>query len=202
MGRVVYDITVSLDGFVTGPDDSPERPLGRGGDPLHDWITTRATPEDEAVHAEVMASGAVIAGRRTYDFSDGQPNGWGDGPLGMVPVFVLTHRPADRTGRTGAEFTFVTAGIADAVARAQAVAGDREVYVMSADVAGQALRAGLLDAVRLHIAPILLGGGVRLFDDAALAGMSLCAERVVQTPAATHLWYRVPGQPTRQESPA
>ncbi|GAA4422404.1 dihydrofolate reductase family protein [Actinokineospora soli] len=188
MGLVVFDITVSLDGFVTGPDDSPERPLGVGGEALHDWISAGRTDADTAVLDELFAAGAVVTGRRTYDNSEGE-DGWGDGPLGTVPVFVLTHRPATREGRT--PFTFVGDGPESAVAQARDTAGDGDVYVMSANVAGQVLRAGLLDAIRLHIAPVLLGGGVRLFDDPALAGAKLRAERVVQTPCATHLWYRV-----------
>ena len=187
MGNVVYDITMSLDGFVAGPDDSAPHPLGIGGEALHDWLSTGRTPEDTAVLEELLASGAVLTGRRTYDFSEGE-GGWGDGPLGTTPVVVLTHRPVDRAG---AHFTFVGGVVADAVAKAKELAGDRDVYVMSADVARQVLTAGLLDRIRLHVVPILLGSGVRLFDDKALAGVRLTTERVVRTNCATHLWYRI-----------
>ena len=189
MTQVVFDITTSLDGYVTGPNDTVEQALGAGGERLHDWISATPTDADTEILGELFASGAVISGRRTYDNSQG-PDGWGDGPLGRVPVFVLSHSVPERI-QDGAEFTFVTDGIQNALKLAREAAGDKDVYVMSADVAGQYLAAGLLDEIRLHVAPILLGGGRRLFDHPGLAGTELECTRVVTTPGATHLRYRV-----------
>jgi dihydrofolate reductase len=190
MAKVVFDMTMSLDGFITGPNDTVDQALGEGGARLHNWISSARTDADTDVLGELFDSGAVVAGRRTYDNSQG-PDGWGDGPLGTVPVFVLSHSVPEHV-QGGAVFTFVTDGIFSALKQAQAAAGAKNVYVMGgADVAGQYLAAGLLDEVRLHVAPVLLGGGVRLFDHAGLTGVTLECTRVISTPGATHLRYRV-----------
>jgi dihydrofolate reductase len=190
MTQVVFDMTVSLDGYVTGPNDTVDNALGEGGERLHDWISSARTDADTEILGELFESGAVVAGRRTYDNSQG-PNGWGDGPLGTVPVFVLSHSVPEQV-QGGAEFTFVTDGVESAVKQARVAAGDKVVYVMGgADVADQCLAAGLLDEIQLHVAPVLLGGGVRLFDRPGLAGVRLECTRVVSTPGATHIRYRV-----------
>lgn len=191
MGKVVFDITMSLDGFVTGPNDSPQRPLGEGGERLHDWISSGRTDDDTKVLEELFASGAVLAGRRTYDNSTGS-NGWGDGPLGKTPVFVLSHGRPEKVADGGAEFTFVS-DLRGALQQARAAAADRQVYVMGgADIAQQYLAAGLLDEVQIHLAPVLLGGGVRLFEHPGLDRIEMECTRVIQTPCATHIRYRIP----------
>jgi dihydrofolate reductase len=190
MAKVVFDMTMSLDGYITGPNDTVDQALGEGGARLHGWISALRTDADTEVLGELFDSGAVIAGRRTYDNSQG-PDGWGDGPLGTVPVFVLSHSVPGQV-QSGAEFTFVTDGVFSALKQALAVAGDKNVYVMGgAGVGAQFLAAGLLDEVQLHVAPVLLGGGVRLFDHPGLIGVTLECTRVVSTPGATHLRYRV-----------
>jgi dihydrofolate reductase len=193
MGQVILDITMSLDGFVAGPDDDRDRPLGEGGDVLHDWAFVRRTGPDAEVLAEMYGTaGAVVAGRRTYDIS-AAPGGWGDGPLGTVPVFVVSHGAPERVAEGGAPFTFVDDGVASAVKQAEAVAGGKNVHVMGgADIADQCLAAGLLDEIRIHLAPVLLGRGRRLFEHHPGTGpVHLESTRVVHTPAAVHLRYRI-----------
>jgi dihydrofolate reductase len=196
MGKVLAGITISVDGFITGPDDGPGCGLGVGGERLHYWVfggpwsydsPGRGEPagEDQAWLKETMgANGAVITGRSTYE-SAGH---WGDkNPWGM-PVFVLTHRPAEQP--PGGEFIFA-GSFTDAVSQARAAAGDKHVHVMGgADVIRQALAAGVVDELTIIIAPVTLGAGKRLFDG---FGESLELEHlgVRQSPYATYLTYRV-----------
>lgn len=193
MGKVVFDMTVSLDGYIAGPDENAGQPLGANGERLHDWISRSAeSTEDGAVLGELFtAYGAVIAGRRTFDMSDG-PNGWGDGPLGKdIPVFVVTHQAPHRDKTGGAVFTFVTEGADSALKQAKDAAGDKDVYVMGgADVARQYVESESLDEIQLHVVPVLLGAGRRLFDALATT-VELDVVRVVSTPHATHIRYRI-----------
>ena len=186
MATVTFDITMSLDGFVAGPDANAEQPLGAGGEELHEWATTSRdwrerhglaggeVNADSDVLAEAMQDvSAYVMGRGMFGGGDG-PWGdepwegwWGDDPPFHAPVFVLTHHarePLEKDG--GTTFHFVTDGIEAAVARASEAAGGGRVLIAGgANVAQQALRAGLVDEMQVHVAPILLGGGVRLFDD-------------------------------------
>lgn len=185
---------MSLDGFVTGPNPSREHGLGvGGGEHLHDWIWSAKTDADKAVLDELVeSSGAIIMGRKSYDDVHGE-GGWGEeGPLGKTPCFVLTHRPPERSEPV---FTFVTDGIESAVAQAQAVAGDKNVHLHGATAPQQALRAGLLDEIQIHLIPILLGSGIRLFEDGVpFTDFELI--RSISTPRATHLRYRVVSGPS------
>jgi len=191
MGTVISGISMSLDGFVTGPDVSREHQLGTGGDVLFRWLF-EPSPEDERVMAEMRRDvGSILMGRRSYDLAEGE-GGWGDGgPAGSAPCFVLTHEPpAPETVRAPGVFTFVTDGVESAVAKALAAADGKVVGVHGASAARQCLAAGLLDEIQLHLAPVLLGGGTRLFDH--LGGpVELERVRVIETPAATHLRFRV-----------
>lgn len=213
MARLTLDITMSLDGFVAGPNPTLELPLGAGGERLHDWITGLAswreahgleggeTNADSELVAETLAAkGATIMGRRMFSGGSGpwedDPNAdswFGDDPPFRQPVFVLTHHPRDRVEKHGGtSYTFVTEGVEAALEQARAAAGDKDVQVAGgADVAQQYLRAGLLDELQIHVAPLLLGGGVRLFDEAATGPVTLECTRVIQSPAATHLRYHV-----------
>jgi dihydrofolate reductase len=194
MSKVVGDITMSLDGFVTGPEPDLEHGLGRGGDELHRWVV-HGDPVDAAVLAETTtATGAVIMGRRLFDFVDG-PHGWSDEmgyggrEAGMPPVLVVTRRPPE-SARLGDRITFVVDGIGSAVAKAVAVADDRDVVVMGgAQVIRGALEQGLLDELRLHLAPMLLGAGTPLF--AGGPPRTLRQIHVRPSGHATHLTYRV-----------
>lgn len=198
MSKVVVGLSVSLDGFIAGPNDGPGNPLGDGGGKLFEWWTAgteRLGPDDRfqppersrAVVEEMWPGGAVITGRRTFDIA----SGWdGHHPVG-VPFFVLTHNPPERWVGPGTDGTVVTDGIESALEQARAVAGDRPISVGSADVAQQYLRAGLLDEIHLNLVPVLLGGGVRLFDNIDDQKFDLECTRVVESDGVTHLSYRV-----------
>jgi dihydrofolate reductase len=199
-GQVTFDITTSLDGFVAGPNDGPELPLGEGGEKLHEWVYGLAswrephgleggeTNRDSEVLEESMSrAGAIVLGRRMFELA----KGWGDEPPFHMPVFVLTHEARDPLPKVGTTFTFVTDGIESALAQARTAAGDRDISIAGgANTIQQFLSAGLIDEFQLHIAPILLGGGVRLFDQAP-TNLSVENTRVIGSPQVTHLKYRV-----------
>ncbi len=202
MGKVLVDITMSLDGFVAGPNDGPELPLGEGGERLHEWVYGLASwrephgleggevNRDSEVLEEVMGNlGAVVVGRRMFD----NAGGWGDNPPFHVPVFVLAHQAREQEAKEGGTtFTFVTEGVATAIDQAQTTAGDKDVSIGGgANTIQQFLRAGLVDELQIHVAPLLLGGGVRLFDDLGTDEVKLESTRVVESPNVTHLKFRV-----------
>ena len=212
MSKLRLDISVSLDGFVAGPNQTPENPLGEGGEGLHEWVTGlevfRRVHGDEggevnastAVMEETVESaGATLMGRNMFGGGPG-PWGddpwdgwWGDDPPFHMPVFVLTHHPREPLVKEGGTtFTFVTDGIESALAQARAAAGGADVALAGgADVARQYLAAGLVDEMQLHIVPVLLGAGARLLDDLGGAGLELEQVRVVDAPGVTHVKYRV-----------
>ena len=215
MAKVRLDISMSLDGFVAGPDATIELPLGVGGERLHEWVFGLKTfrenhgmsggetnRDDEIVAEGLAANGAVIMGRRMFSGGEGpwaaDPNAngwWGDEPPFGVPVFVLTHHERetlDMPGGTG--FHFVTDGIESALDGARAAAGDKDVLLAGGgEVVQQYLRAGLVDEVQVHLVPVFLGSGVRLFEGIPLDAVTLEAERVVASPQVTHLRFRVIG---------
>ncbi len=192
MGKVVFDITASLDGFVAGPNDSPELPMGEGGMRLFDWyFSSPETPRSgETIDPKVMEEaaqtiGAIVSGRRTYNHA----NGWnGEHPL-HVPVFVVTHHPPENVGKFNG--AFITDGLESAIKQAQAAAGDKAVALNSPNIAQQCLKAGLLDELSLHIVPVLLGGGVRLFDHLGTDHIELECTQAVNTEKVIHMNFRV-----------
>jgi dihydrofolate reductase len=202
MTKVVIDMTMSLDGFVAGPGDGSEFPLGKhGGMAIFDWYTSgdreiqsplfKPEPGVNTQQVERMfaESGAFVFGRRTSDIT----HGWdGRHPVNGVPVFVLTHKapPASEVPKGPSNLTFVTDGIASAIRQARAVAGGKDVKLSGASPGKQALAAGLVDEILVHIAPYLLGGGVRLFDELD-DGVRLEKLSVDDGPLATHVRYRV-----------
>lgn len=192
MGKVILDITMSLDGFVAAPNVGLEHPLGEGGLRLHDWLFrgTSAPGPDRFVADELFAmTGAFVLGRRTFDVGEGR---WGDDGAFGRPCFVLTHRGRATLIKGPTTFTFVLDGIASALRQARAAAGEKAVCVMGgAQVARQYLDAGLVDELRLHIVSILLGSGTRLFEHIAASRIALSTTRVTQSPFATHLDLRV-----------
>ncbi|HEX8067154.1 MAG TPA: dihydrofolate reductase family protein [Thermoleophilaceae bacterium] len=215
MGRLKLDISVSLDGFVAGPNQTLDEPLGENGERLHDWVVAtqawRASHgrsggernvDDEVVVESLRGVGAAIMGRRMFSGGEGpwedDPNAdawWGDDPPFHHPVFVLTHHAREPVVKEGGTtFTFVTDGIESALEQARDAAGDQDVAIGGgADVAQQYLRAGLLDEMQLHVVPLLLGDGVRLFEGhlAEVPG-ELESTRVVESPTGVvHLRYRV-----------
>lgn len=210
MGKLRFEISISLDGYVAGPDQSLDEPLGRGGEDLHEWVFGLAswrrahgqaggevTASSALLEQRVENLGAYIMGRNMFgggtgDWGDGSWKGWwGDDPPYHVPVFVLTHHPREPLEmQGGTTFHFVTDGIESALAQAREAAGDRDVLLAGgADVANQYLRAGLVDELQLNVAPVLLGGGERLFDGVG-PGLQLEQTRVVEGVGVTHLFYR------------
>jgi dihydrofolate reductase len=194
MSRVVLYMSMSVDGFITGPDDSVERGLGVGGERLHAWLGDGGAgpvsyrPADDAgatVFDEVMATGAVITGRRTFEFAGGWAGDHHDG----VPIFVLT-RAAPTEPPPGAVH-YVTDGIASCVARAKAAAGGRDILLHGAATAQECLRAGLLDDIELQLVPVLMGRGRLLFADLPPEHVELDLVRAMDGPDAQFLRYRV-----------
>jgi dihydrofolate reductase len=213
MPRFFLDISMSLDGFVAGPNATLEEPLGVGGERLHDWVLRLASwrsmhgleggetgPDDDIARATRERVGAEIMGRRMFSGGEGpwenDPNAdawWGDDPPFHGPVFVLTHHdrePAVKQG--GTTFTFVTDGAESALEQARAAAEDRDIALGGgASVVQQYLRAGQLDELNIHVAPILLGGGVSLFGELGADAPGLKLTKVVESPFVTHLTYEV-----------
>ncbi|MER7661645.1 dihydrofolate reductase family protein [Streptomyces sp. NPDC096193] len=202
MTRIIADISVSLDGFVTGPDPGPDNGLGTGGEVLHTWAFSD-DPDDRRVLREATArSGAVVLGRRLFDIVDG-PNGWDDttgygaGEVGKPAFVVVTGSPPDSVRLTDLDWTF-TADLSDAVtaARERVLAAssaggkDLDVVLMGGGATiGSALDAGLVDVLTLHLAPVVLGAGTPLFTGGA--PRTLVQRSVIVTSTATHLTYDV-----------
>lgn len=192
MAASVLDMSVSLDGFIAGPNDEVGNPGGDGFARLHEWGMTadgtfrESGPAGELL-GEIHATGAVVSGRRTAE----QVEHWGGVHHGTgVPVFVPSHRPPDPSVANYPLVTYVPDGIKSAMAQAKAAAGDRNVHVIGAYTAQRALAAGLLDEIHIHQIPVLFGGGRRLFD-VLPSRVELEIIRVVDTPEATHIRYRV-----------
>jgi dihydrofolate reductase len=197
MSQVVIDISVSLDGYVTGPNVGLDTGLGDGGEALHDWVFHGTDADSAVLDSAFEATGAVIQGRNLFDIIDG-PGGWneemgyGAKPTGEVnpPIFVVTHSAPEKT-RLGDRFRFVGT-VEDAVEQARAVAGDKDVVVMGGgQVCHEVLAAGLADVLRLHVATVVLGDGTRLFPATAAPAVGLELVECISTPAAQHLTYRV-----------
>jgi dihydrofolate reductase len=202
MGKVRTGHSTSLDGFIAGPNDGPEAPMGDGGERLLAWYSGGDTeyrlPGTEMVFrvskqsAELLretrtTTGALVTGRRTFDFT----NGWGGRHPLDVPTFVVTHTVPQEWVYEGSPFTFVTDGVESAVEQAKAVAGGKDVAVGAASIAQQCIRAGLLDEVHVNLVPVLLGGGVRLFEHLGTTPIDLESTRVIEAPGVTHLTFRV-----------
>ena len=202
MGKVATGLTMSLDGFIAGPNDGPGQPLGEGGMRLFDWYSNgdtdyempgtemvfRVSPASADLLREAHATmGASVTGRRTFDIA----NGWGGRPPLGVPTFVVTHAVPQEWVYEGSPFTFVTDGVESAIEQAKAVAGVKTVAVGAASLAQQCLKLGLLDEIQIHLVPVLLGDGVRLFDHLGGEPIELESTRVIETPGVTHLTFRV-----------
>jgi dihydrofolate reductase len=212
MSRLRVHISVSADGYVAGPNQSEENPLGEAGERLHDWIVAlRAWREPHGLEGgEVNAStpvveesladvGAEIMGRGKFGPPGGGPWGddpwpgwWGDDPPFHMPVFVLTHHQREPLTLSDTTFTFVTDGIDAALEQARAAAGEKDVLIGGgAELINQYLAAGLLDELELHVVPVLLGDGARLFDNLGDDEVQLEQLRAIEAPGVTHLKYRV-----------
>jgi len=210
MAKLRFNISMSLDGFIAGPNQSKENPLGEGGMQLHEWAFALAAWREphgreggevnastEVVEQSLANVGATLMGRNMFG-GEGpwgeQPwdGWWGDDPPFHMPVFILTHHarePVEKHG--GTTFNFVTDGIESALQQAQAAAGGKDVHLGGgADIAQQYFKAGLIDELQIHLVPVLLGAGTRLFDNLGSALGALECLRVVEAPGVTHLTYR------------
>jgi dihydrofolate reductase len=201
MGKVVADITTSLDGFIAGPNDGPDLPLGEGGEQLHQWVYDLAswrephglaggeTNKDSEVLEEAFKSaGTIVIGKRMFD----NAHGWGENPPFHMPVYVLAHEARDPEAKEGGTtFTFVSDGVESALEQARAAAGDKNVSVGGgANTIQQFLNAGLLDEIQIHLVPMLLGDGIRLFDRGS-GQVELERTRVIDSPRVTHLTFSI-----------
>jgi len=204
MGKVHVDMSKSLDGFVAGPNAGPHNAIGDGGHRIQQWMYDveswrerqslqggQANQDDEVSKERFARTGAYVMGRRMFD--EGEV-GWPDPPPFRAPVFVLTHQarePWDRQG--GTTFTFVTEGIESALEQARAAAGEKDIQISGgAAIVRQFIEAGMLEELQIHLAPVLLGGGVRLFDRIDTEdAVELEVTRVIDFPRVTHLRYRV-----------
>ncbi|HEX5762676.1 MAG TPA: dihydrofolate reductase family protein [Solirubrobacterales bacterium] len=204
MSKVTAEISMSLDGFVAGPNDGVDNGLGDRGEKLHEWVLRlrgwreahgyeggETGPDDERFAAAIEATGAIVMGRRMFDHGEGP---WGDEPPFHKPVFVLTHRPHESLVKEGGTtFTFVD-GIESAVEQAREAAGDKNVAVAGGGQAiREAIEAGLLDELEIHLVPVLLGGGVPLFDfdPATAARIELEPIHAIDGPGVTHLRFGI-----------
>lgn len=194
MSRIVLSMAMSLDGFITGPDDNAENPAGVNGMRLMDWLGGGGTgvsdfrpsdPNSQIVFDEGMATGAVLTGKRTGDFA----HYWGGDHHNGVPIFVPTHNPpADNPYEN---VHYVTDGIESCVAQAKAAAGDRDVLLHGAYTAQECLKAGVLDLIDIQLRPVLLGQGRRLFDGLPPEHIELDLIRTLEGPGVLHLRYEV-----------
>ncbi len=201
MGKVVFNMTMSLDGFVAGPNDGPDNGLGDGGDRLFTWyfsgdrevpisdgnMVLKVAPQSAAILNEAFEnSGAGVWGRRTFDIA----RGWNGHPP-ITPCLVVTHAVPQTWVYEGSPFTFVTDGVESAIRQAKKAAGSKDVVVSTASLLQQCLNAGLMDELHIDVAPLLLGKGVRLFDHLNIKPTELEIIRAVQAPHVIHLGFRV-----------
>lgn len=215
MGKLRFQVSMSLDGFIAGPNPSESDPLGEGGMQLHEWAFKLAawrkphgreggeTNASSAVFEEALENvGATIMGRKMFGGEEGPwdeenpwQGWWGEEPPFHTPVFVLTHHAREPLAKQGGTtFFFVTEGIEEALQQANEAAGGKDVALGGgADVAQQYLRAGLIDELLLHVVPVFLGGGRRLFDGVADGAAAFEPVQALATPEVTHLRYRAAG---------
>jgi dihydrofolate reductase len=202
MGNVIVELSMSLDGFVAGPNDGPDNSLGDGGERLFQWYSSGDTAfplpgtdmvfKISRVSAELLREewaklGAMVTGRRMFDIA----RAWGGKPPGGGPCFVVTHTVPQEWVKDGSPFTFVTDGVESAIRQAKQAAGDKNVSASSASIAQQCLRLGLLDEIQIDLVPVLLGGGVRLFDHLGATPIELESTGVIVAPSVTHLKFRI-----------
>ena len=201
MGKVTFNMTMSLDGFVAGPNDNPENGLGDGGEGLFKWYfsgdtevkLSEGTPvlkiskkSAKLLKEGIQGYGAGVWGRKTFDIA----HAWGGNPPGS-PAFIVTHHIPQEWVKEGSPFIFVTDGVESAIRQAKQAAGDKDVVICTASILQQALKAGLVDEINVDVAPILIGRGVTLFDRLGTGPIELECTRVVEAPNVTHLSYRI-----------
>lgn len=186
---VIASLSVSLDGFYTGPHPSPDKPMGDGGEVLHSWFAhdvgdRHQLTADDILRPEFERTGALVMGMDSFTHAEAM---WGPHPPFEMPIFVLTHRSRADDVREGSTFHFSADGLESTIAQAQLAAGSKDVALHGGGAIRQGLRAGLLGELQLHLVPVLLGRGRRLFEDVSC---QFDIERVVESPGVTHLRYR------------
>jgi dihydrofolate reductase len=201
MGKVVFNMTMSLDGFVAGPNDNPENGLGDGGEALFNWylsgdtevpisdgnMVLKVSSQSAKLLKDAMNNyGAGVWGRKTFDIA----HAWEGHPPGS-PAFIVTHTIPREWVYEGSPFTFVTDGVENAVRQAKQAAGDKDVVICTASILQQCLNLGLMDEIHVDVVPLLLGRGVWLFDHLNIKPTELESLRVVEAPGVTHLGFRV-----------
>jgi dihydrofolate reductase len=201
MGKVVFNMTMSLDGFVAGPNDGPDNGLGDGGDALFKWyfsgdteipisdgnMVLKVSAQSAELLKEALAAyGAGVWGRRTFDIA----RAWGGHPPGS-PAFIVTHTVPQEWVYEGSPFIFVTNGVESAIRQAKQAAGEKDVVICTASILQQCLNLGLMDEIHIDVAPLLLGKGVRLFDHLNIGPTELESIRAIEAPGVTHLGFRV-----------
>ena len=201
MRKVIFNITMSLDGFVSGPNDGPENGLGDGGDRLFEWyfsgdtevpisdgrMVLKVSAQSAKLLKEAFATyGAGVWGRRTFDIAQA----WSGHPPG-TPAFIVTHTVPQEWVKEGSPFTFVTDGVESAIRQAKEAAGDKDVVIATPSILQQALKAKLVDEIYVDVAPVLLGSGVRLFDHLETKQFELERIHAIEAPGVTHLGFRV-----------
>lgn len=193
MSKVILNMTMSLDGFIAGPNVRPEEPMGDGGEQLHDWMFKAGNTDEnpEEFQAEFFKDkGAYIIGGQTFELGF-EP--WGENPPYHAPCFVLSEEPRETiVMQGGTSYNFVTDGVESAIEQAKKAAGDKDVVVMGgANAAQQCLNASLLDELHIHVAHMLLGGGTRLFDKLTIQPTQLEEIAVANKPGVTHFKFRI-----------
>jgi len=201
MGKVTFNMTMSLDGFVAGPNDGPEKGLGDGGEGLFNWYFSGDTEvfmsegvpplkvskqSAEILKEAISNAGAGVWGRRTFDIA----HAWGGNPPGS-PAFIVTHHVPQEWVKEGSQFIFITDGVESAIRQAKKAADDKDVVICTPSILQQALRAGLVDEIHVDVAPMLIGGGVSLFDQLGRGPINLECMRAIQEPNVIHLGFRV-----------
>ncbi len=202
MGKVGSGFSISLDGFVAGPNDSPANPMGDGGMKLFEWYSSGDTVVEapggdkefklSSESAEVLegitsAVGVLVYGRRTFDIS----GAWGGKHPMDVPMVIVTHNVPQEWVKEGSPFTFVTDGVESAIEKAREIAGDKMVVIGGASILKQCIKLGLVDEIHLDLVPVLLGSGVRLFDELGATPIELESTSVSKATGVTHLDYRI-----------
>ncbi|SDZ80866.1 Dihydrofolate reductase [Thalassobacillus cyri] len=201
MGKVILDMSMSLDGFIASPKDNRKQGLGEGGEILHEWLFNGERPSEfndffklSIINREVFDKsfgtiGAIVAGRRTYDLTCG----WGGShPIHGIPVFIPTHDAPKEVPEGETTFTFVSDGMESVVEQAKTAADDKDVQVMGgANTAQQCMKANLVDEILIHLVPVLLGKGIRLFDSLGPEKIHLEKVDVTEASDVTHLRYRI-----------
>lgn len=200
MNKVTLNISISLDGYVAGVNDSQEQPLGEGASALHSWMFSGeersevssffklSNIDKHVFDSAAKETGAMVVGRKTYNIV----NGWGGShPLENIPVFVVTHRIPAEIPKGTTPITFITGGVEQAVQQAKQAAGEKVVSIGTASIAQQCIELDLLDEIQLHIAPIVLGKGVRLFEHIGKKTIALNSKELIEGTEVIHIKYEV-----------